>query len=329
MPVIDTHSHAIPESIANGFRNEPARYRARIENRDGQDWVVHDQGYGYPLFEEFISPQKKLAEMDRKGIDISVVSPAPPLFYYWADEALAVSMATRVNDAIAEYCAAAPDRLKPMATLPMAYPAAAIAEAERVTRQYGMRGVEIGTSIEAVSLADEQFHGVLGKLAELGVWILVHPYYVGDKAGLADYYLTNLVGNPLETVLFAARMMYGGVLDAIPDLKVCLAHGGGYLPYQIGRFIHGYEVRPEPKGRGASSPRALFERFYFDTITFEPKALGFLIDLAGADRVVLGTDAPFDMADDNPVKTVQAIEGLSDHNRLAILGNGAAARFIS
>ncbi|EYD75325.1 Aminocarboxymuconate-semialdehyde decarboxylase [Rubellimicrobium mesophilum DSM 19309] len=289
--------------------------------------MVHDQGYAYPLFDEFSNPDTKLEAMDRKGIDVSVISPAPPMFYYWADADLALKVAQTVNDGVADMVAANPGRLRGMATVPMQHPDAAVAELERVVREYGFRAIEIGTSIEGAQLAEERFRPVLRRAAELGVFVFAHPYYVGLKAGLECYYLTNLIGNPLDTAVAVANLMFSGVLEELPELNILLAHGGGFAPYQIGRLMHGHKVRSETHARTKSNPRDLLRRFYFDSLVFEPQALRYLIDLVGADRIAIGTDAPFDMADNQPLETLQAVPRLS-HTESHEICCGTALRLL-
>jgi len=312
---IDIHNHAIPSRFVEQVEKSPAEFLARVVNQDGTRKMVHEQGYVYPLFDEFHDAQAKLESMDRKGIDIAVVSPAPPTFYYWAEADLALKVAGLVNDGIAEMAAARPDRLRGMATIPMQHPDAAIAEMERVVREYGFKAVEMGTSIEGAQLAEARFRPILRRAQELGLFVFAHPYYVGAKSGLESHYLTNLLGNPWDTTVMVANLMYGGVLDELPELKICLAHGGGFTPYQLGRLAHGYKVRPEVRKDARTAPEALFRRFYFDSLLFEPKALRYLIDLVGADRVCIGTDSPFDMGDEHPDRTIDAIPGLSAEDR--------------
>lgn len=309
---IDLHSHVIPSRIVEAIGREPQTFAARIEGEGANRRIVHDQGYVYPLFEEFFDPEAKLESMDRKGIDVSAVSPAPPMFYYWADAELALKVAGLVNDGVADILAAKPDRLRGMASIPMQHPDAAIAELERVVREHGFRAVEIGTSIEGAQLAEERFRPVLRRAAELGVFVFAHPYYVGAKSGLECYYLTNLIGNPLDTAVAVANLMFSGVLDEIPELKILLAHGGGFAPYQIGRLVHGHKVRSETHARSQSDPKDLLRRFYFDSLVFDPQALRYLIDLVGADHVAIGTDSPFDMADQAPLETLRAVPRMTE-----------------
>lgn len=327
---IDVHNHVIPARIVEQIALHPGQFCARIEGEGAARRVVHEQGYVYPLFDEFHDAQAKLESMDRRRIDVAVLSAAPPMFYYWADVELAARTARLVNDGIADMVAENPARLRGMATVPMQHPDAAIDELERVVRDYAFRAVEIGTSIEGASLAEARFRPVLRRAQELGVFVFAHPYYVGAKTGLECYYLTNLVGNPLDTTVMLANLMFSGALDELDELRLCLAHGGGFAPYQIGRLVHGWKVRAETKGHGASSPKDLLRRLYFDSLVFEPQALRYLIDLVGADHVCIGTDSPFDMGDDDPEATISAIPRLSAHERhdvccgtaLRLLGEG-------
>jgi aminocarboxymuconate-semialdehyde decarboxylase len=315
---IDIHSHVIPDRIVAAIAANPKRFRARIEGEGASRKIIHDQGYVYPLFEEFRQVEAKLDSMDRKEIDISVISPAPPMFYYWADADLALEVAGLVNDGVADMVGARPARLRGMATVPMQHPDAAVAELERVVRNFGFKAVEIGTSIEGAQLAEERFRPLLRRASELNVFVFAHPYYVGAKAGLENYYLTNLIGNPLDTTVMLANLMFSGRLDELPDLKIVLAHGGGFIPYQIGRLVHGHSVRSEANGISRSSPKDLLKRIYFDSLVFEPQALRYLIDLVGADHVCIGTDAPFDMADDNPKATIDAVPGITPLERQCV-----------
>lgn len=308
---IDIHSHVVPDRVVEQISQFPTEYLARVEGQNGARKVVHEQGYVYPLFDEFHDPMAKLESMDRKGIDISVISPAPPMFYYWADVDLAQKMARLVNDGVADMVSANPARLRGMATVPMRHPDAAIAEMERVVRDYDFKAVEIGTSIEGEQLIEDRFRPVLKRAQDLGLFVFAHPYYVGAKKGLESFYLTNLIGNPLDTAVMVANLMYSGVLEELPDLNICLAHGGGFTPYQLGRLVHGHKVRPETRQFTQTSPRELIRRFYFDSLVFDPAALRYLIDLVGADRVCIGTDSPFDMGDEHPDQTITSIPQLT------------------
>ena len=304
--MIDFHSHVIPETIIAAMRADPERYATRIEADAGKRYLVRGK-LRLELLPEFSVAEAKLEAMDRKGIEISVISPGPQVFFYNLKEEQGIEAARLVNDGIAAMAAKKPARLRGMATLPMQHPEAAVAEMERVAREHGFKGIELATAAPAGELADPKYRPVLRRAQELKMTIFAHPNTIGAGGRLDCYYLTNLIGNPLETTIMVANLMFSGALDELPRLKMLLAHGGGFAPYQVGRFVHGHKVRPETRAHTASSAKELLKRFYFDTITHEPQALRYLIELVGAARIVVGTDSPFDMGDETPRATLSAL----------------------
>jgi aminocarboxymuconate-semialdehyde decarboxylase len=301
--MIDFHSHVIPESIIAAMRRDPERYATRIEDEGGKRYLVRGK-LRLELLAEFSVAEAKLEAMDRKGIEISVISPGPQVFFYGLPENQGIEAARLVNDGIAAMVAKNPARLRGMATLPMQHPEAAVAEMERVAREYGFKGIELATAAPAGELADPRYRPILRRAQELKLTIFAHPNTIGTGGRLDCYYLTNLIGNPLETTIMVANLMFSGALDELPRLKMLLAHGGGFAPYQVGRFVHGHKVRPETRAHTASSAKDMLKRFYFDTITHDPQALRYLVELVGAERIVLGTDSPFDMGDETPRATL-------------------------
>jgi aminocarboxymuconate-semialdehyde decarboxylase len=304
--MIDFHSHVIPETIIAAMRADPERYATRIEADAGKRYLVRGK-LRLELLPEFSVAEAKLEAMDRKGIEISVISPGPQVFFYNLKEADGIQAATLVNDGIAAMVARNPARLRGMATLPMQHPQAAVAELERVAREHGFRGLELATVAPGGELADPKYRPILRRAQELKMTIFAHPNTIGSGGRLDCYYLTNLIGNPLETTIMVANLMFSGALDELPRLKMLLAHGGGFAPYQVGRFVHGHKVRPETRAHTASSAKDLLRRFYFDTLTHDAQALRYLIELVGPERLVLGTDAPFDMGDENPRGTLSCL----------------------
>ena len=230
-----------------------------------------------------------------------------------------------MNDDLAAFADGSAGRITAVATLPLQNPAAAAIELRRAVTELGMAGAEIGPHADGTPLDDPALRPVLATAADLGVPLIVHPYYVAPSPGLEDFYLTNLIGNPLATTVCAARLIFSGVLDELTALRIVLMHGGGYLPYQIGRLDHGYRVRPEAHG-SAHPPSAYLDRFWFDTVTHAPAPLCFLTGLVGADHVVYGTDFPFDMAA-GPLADQTAGAGLSDADLELIAGRNAVALF--
>jgi aminocarboxymuconate-semialdehyde decarboxylase len=307
------------------IRSRPRDYQMRVEGSGEQEIFIRDDRHSTPVYAEFHDAEAKVAGMDRKGIDISVISVTPVVFFYWLDADAGLEAARLLNDGIARMVAARPARLRGMATLPMQDPDAAIIELERVVREHGFRSVELGCRVRGELLAEPRFRPVLRRAQELGVFVFTHPYVAGSlPPDLGCYYLGNLAGLPLDTALMAAHLMFSGVLDELPDLDIILAHGGGYLPYQIGRLEHGYRVRKEARANASSSPLKLLRRFHFDALTHDADALRFLVAKVGAERVMIGTDAPFDMAEEDPLAMINALQ-LTDRQSEQILGLNALA----
>jgi aminocarboxymuconate-semialdehyde decarboxylase len=191
-------------------------------------------------------------------------------------------------------------------------------------RVLGLRGAQIGSNVAGKNLDDPELEPVWATAAELDAFILLHPINVAGADRLSSYYLGNLIGNPLDTTIAAACLVFSGVLERHPSLKICLAHGGGFVPYQAGRFVHGWHVRAEPKRKLEKPPTDSLKRFYFDTIVHSKEVLAFLVGNAGADRVLLGSDYPFDMGMPEGVSQVRGLS-ISTAEQSAILGGRARA----
>ena len=314
MSNIDLHNHVIPPTIVDALVRNPERFGMNIEVKGGKRYFK-SHGRMTELLPEFYDVNAKIEWMDRRGIDISAISVGPPIYFYWLSPDAGLEAARLANDGIARMVEKHPDRLRGMAHLPMQDTDAAIVELERVVKEHGFKAVEIGTSIEGTALADQKFRKVLRTIEQLGCFVFAHPYQCLAQGGMDDYYLRNFIGFPLDTTMMVAHLMYSGALDDLKRLRILCAHGGGYVPYQIGRFIHGFNVRPEPKMRTRTSPRDLLRRFYFDALTHDPLAARHLINRVGADRVVIGTDHPFDMGPEDPIGAVDAIPELTASER--------------
>jgi aminocarboxymuconate-semialdehyde decarboxylase len=255
---------------------------------------------------------RRRQRLDRRSL---MVPPFTALYELSDEQGMAWSRA--LNDAIAAVARANPGEFVGFATVPL-QSARAAAELERAAG-LGLRGVEILSSVDGAGLDSPALEPFWETAERLRLPILIHPHYVAGAERLGDYYLRNLLGNPTETAHAGARLIFGGVFERHPELKVILSHGGGSLPHIIGRLQHGSEVRPEC--RHAQSPREQLSRLYFDTIVFDPTVLRHLVDLVGASQVVIGTDYPFDMGEERPVELVEGI-GLAEAERDAILHAG-------
>jgi aminocarboxymuconate-semialdehyde decarboxylase len=322
---IDVHTHFIPPGFAADARAGRALDYVRLQRRDTSEWLVHPQGYRYPLSPEFYDVEARLRQMDDHGIDVSILSLSPTLFFYWLDSVAAGDFCRQANESLAAFVAQS-DRLHGVAAVPLQDPDAAATELRRAVAHLGLRGVEIGTTMESIPLDDPRFEPLFAMAVALDVPVMLHPYYVGTRPQLADFYMTNLTGNPLETCVAATRLILSGLLDRHPSLKVVLVHAGGFMPYQIGRLNHGFRVRAETSASITSPPSSYLRRFWYDTITHASLPLKFLIELVGSDRVVLGTDLPFDMADTRFERYLSAID-LSPTDHIAITSGNAASLF--
>ena len=325
MLTIDVHTHFVPFDVIAAATRGAGFDGLRAERSGGTEWLVHRQGFRWPVPPVFYDTEARLASMDERGIDHAVLSVAPQLFMYWVEPGEAAGFCRAVNDDLAAFAAGSAGRISAVATLPLQDPAAAVAELRRAVTDLGMRGAEIGPGADGSPLDGPALRPVLATAADLRVPLIVHPYYVASSPGLEDFYLTNLIGNPLATTVCAARLIFGGVLDELAALRVVLLHGGGYLPYQIGRLDHGHRVRPEARGC-AHPPSAYLDRFWFDTVTHAPRPLRFLADTVGAGHVVYGTDFPFDMAA-GPLQDQLAGTGLGTDATELIAGRNATALF--
>jgi aminocarboxymuconate-semialdehyde decarboxylase len=311
---IDLHNHVIPQPVVDAIRANPGRFGTRLEERNGKPYF-DAHGRMIPLLPTFCDIDAKIEWMDRVGMDMAALSVGPPIFFYGLKPDIGLESARLANDGIAQMVAKYPTRLRGMAHLPMQDPDAAITELERAVKQHRFKAIELGTSIEGKPLSDAKFRKVLKTIEQLGLFVFAHPYQCLAQGWMDDYYLQNFIGFPLDTTMMVAHLMFSGALDDLKKLRIVLAHGGGYVPYQIGRFAHGHKVRPEAKVNKPSPPRELFRRFYFDMLTHDPQAARHLINMVGADHVVIGTDHPFDMGPDSPIGAVDAIPDLTASER--------------
>ncbi len=319
---VDIHTHAIPPRFLKRIRagQEPG---LAVHSEGDKEWIVQ-QGVRYPLTPAFWDVERKLEQMDLMGIDAAVVSMAPSMFLYDLDGATAEQACQRINDALADYVAQSGGRLYAVAAVPLQDPPRAAVELERAVSELGLRGAQIGPNVDGVPLHDERFEPFFAAAERLGVPVILHPYATIVRFKFPEYYMTNLVGYMVETCVAAATMILSGFLDRHPGLSPVLVHAGGYLPYQAGRLDHGFEVRAETRARISAPPSTYLRRFYYDTITHAEVPLRFLVDLVGADRILLGTDTPFDMADTHPVQHLAALK--LDSEREEAIGSGNAQR---
>lgn len=318
---IDIHAHYYPESFLRMVADEGRRFGASCQETD-EGPIVEAAGLRTgPLSRDFIDLDMRVAEMDATGVDVHALSLTQPMVY-WADQRLSQRLAAAFNDAVQAAHETYPRRLVGFATLPMSYPDLAVVELERVAGLSGIRGLYLATRIKEQELSDPTFYPVYERAEALGLPVFLHPLNASKR--LQGHFLFNLLGNPFDTAVAAAHLIFGGVLDRFPNLQVCLPHAGGAFPYLVGRLQHGWTVRPE-LSHLERGPIEYLSRFTYDTIAHSAAALGYLIDLVGAERVMLGSDYCFDMGYRRPVEVVTQHPRLSEKHQRMILGDNAAA----
>ena len=332
-----------------------------------REWPDLDAKYGYPGFvrlehhqpccarmmigdnvfreihENVWEPARRIEDMDRNGVSMQVLSTVPVMFSYWAKPADALDLSQRLNDHIAEVVRANPGRFEGLATIPLQDPELAARELERCVRDLGLRGAQIGTHVDANehchqtacrNLDDESLNVVWRAAEDLDAAIFVHPWDMLGRKRMPKYWLPWLVGMPAETSLAICSMLFSGVFDRFPKLRVAFAHGGGAFPFAIGRIEHAFHVRPDLVAiDNPRSPRTYLAkedipaRFYVDSLVHDADALGLLLKLFGPQRVALGSDYPFPLGEASPGKLIESMRELqsSDINRLLA---GTAREFL-
>jgi aminocarboxymuconate-semialdehyde decarboxylase len=321
---VDLHCHLfVPEAeeaVAEAFDME-TDYLFKFANEATRE-VNRKQAE--QIADQLVSVERRLADMDEMGIDIQAISPVPLQYYYALDPDLGRTSARIVNDRIAEIVADHPDRFVGLCNVPMQDPDMAAAELERSMKELGMRGAEICTSVAGEELSNDRFRKFFAKAEELGALIFMHPNGYSDGERFADHYFTNVIGNPLDTTVAVHHLIFGGVLDAYPKLKICLAHGGGYLAAYSGRIDHAHSAREDCRRCISEPPTSYLRKLYFDTVVFTEHQLEYLVSLYGSDHIVLGTDYPFDMGMYDPVGFVDGTPALTEGDKAAIVGGNAA-----
>src|SRR5690348_751109 len=330
--IVDVHSHVFPGRFLTALDRVSGRAGAKagpsrgvgMETRGGERIVWSSPRQGSAIGPVFWDVAERLAALDRWGIAVQALSLSPPMLY-WAPPDVGRELAAVFNDEIAAISRAHPDRFLAFATLPLQDVEAAVAEAERAARA-GCRALYVGTNVNGRYLDDPSSRPVWHCAVRHRLPVFTHPLNNAGEDRMSEWHLGNSIGNPGETALAAARLIMAGVLDRHPDLDVVLAHGAGTLPFLLGRLDHTYAVRDEVKRVLRRPPSAYLGRFYADTITHSDGALAYLIGAAGAGRILLGTDLPYDMADVDPAGRLRRL-GLAPADTAAI-ESGNAVRLL-
>ena len=319
---IDIHAHIIVPEITRDV-NPAEDWRPKVFWEGGRQFVEFGgKRIGSPL-REFVNIESYLSEQDKARVDMVLLTPWSSLFFYEKDLEASLQANRVQNNALAKLVDAHAERVVALGIVPMQDSNAAIAELKRAMTELGLFGVEIGTNVNGFYLGDLQFRPFWAAAEALGAIVQIHPIPGIGGAAKKDYYLWNTYANPAETAATGAHMIMSGLLEEHPNLKICLAHGGGHLPYQIGRLDRAYKIRPEARQRISAPPSTYLNKFYFDTVTHSGPALSYLIDLVGVEQVMMGSDYPFDMGYERPTELIEQLPDLSEADKQAILGGNA------
>lgn len=320
--VIDIHTHFVPESYLRALPDGPVT--ARIGSNGDLLLTVTGKA-APPMTRSVYDPSARLPEMDAAGIRMHVLSVPPPLLLCEAEADAAAQACRLMNDGLAAVVGEHPDRFAALGAVPLQDPDRALAELQRCRRQLGMPGIILPTHIGPRYLDHADFADLLAAAEQLGALVLVHPRNPPGAEVMGEHYLANTVGNPLDTTICIARLIHSGTLDRFPGLRLCFAHGGGFAVFNAGRLEHAWRGRPALQSAAVHPPSAYLRRLYFDSCTHSPQTLGFLVGAVGPGRVLLGSDAPQDMADPTPLATLAAAPGIPAGEAAAIAGVTAAA----
>jgi len=320
MKAIDLHNHMVPPDVVSFLEREGERYGTRIAEREGRRVVVIEDSATRPLNEPMTDAEARLRDMDALHVDVQAVSCVPFVMYPNVDPALGLAVAQVNNDALAEVCRKHPERLVPVGSVPLQDPTAAVRELERA-RLLGMRAVQIPPKVGEQGLDEVQFAPFWEAAEALDMPLIIHPFEAAPQGVLARYGFGNFVGNLYDTGLAAALLIFGGVLERHPGLRVVLCHAGGTLPSLLGRLDNGYRLLA---GRAPISrlPSTFVDQLWFDVISFNPAMLRYLAQTYGAERLVLGSDYPLPGGLADPVAEVKSL-GLAAADEQLILGGNA------
>ena len=324
---IDIHSHvAIPQAGAFvkphlDMERIPLFHFASAETRALSQKQEDDIRSRITAYDD------RLADLDTMGIDIQLVMPPPNQCFYTLPLEISVQGSRMVNDGLAEYVARKPDRFVALGTVPLMDGNEAAKELERCVNTLGMKGVEILTNVDGHELSEPAYAPFWKKAEELGALIIIHPNGFTEAKRFSRFYFNNVIGNPLETTIALHYLIFDGVLERHPNLKILAVHGGGFLPAYSGRIDHAWGARSDSHGGLPQPPTKYLKKIYFDTVVFTPHQLAELVRLFGADRIIMGTDYPFDMAEFDPIGHVAMVEEF-DASTIAALTGGNAKRLL-
>lgn len=326
--IVDTHAHVGVPDAETLARNHPdyemQRASAALRYQDPVTKAYMD-AIGPVWAESLTNIDTRIAWMDERSISHQVLSVNPGQYYSWANRELAAELVQTINTHLASVAGGHPDRFLAVATVSMQHPDLAAQQLRHAVEDLGMVGAQIPTNAGGRDLSDPAFDDLWRTAHELDCALFIHPMGCPELTQrLAPSYLNNIVGQPLESTIALSHIVFSGVLDRFPDLRICTVHGGGYFPHYLGRPTHAYEVRPDSHSM-EHPPHYYLKNLWFDSVVHSPQVLNHLLDVVGVRRVVMGTDYPFDMGDESPSELLSELEGLTTEARSLISSDNAWA----
>lgn len=318
MGVVDVHAHYVAKSLLEMARSNGAEYGVRVHESPGGAVLefLHDHVKLRPLFPQLMDLELRKEYMHQEGITQQIVSTWTDIIPADMPAPLAEKWVRLQNDTLIADVNSAGDHVRAMGTLPLQDPGSAIRELKYLTEEMDVHAIELLTSVAGRDLDAQEFRPLWREITDRDVFVLLHPPRCPFEGGRSDpYFLNNLVFFPTDTTVAAAKLIFSGIMREFPTLKICLPHAGGFLPYQIGRFDHGYDVHPACRTSISELPSQYLRSFYYDTITHDDAAFRFLVDRVGSDRILYGTDYPFEMTDTTGLYRVQSLKTLSGADR--------------
>ena len=318
---IDIHTHIIPDNLPNFTKKFGYEGFVQLKKKSESeaDMVLFNENFR-TIQCNCWNPKERIIEMDNSDINVQVISPIPIMFSYWADAKDSLIQSQLINDFISETCMKYPNRFVGLGTIPMQSTKYALKELERIKSDLNLKGIEIGSNINDLNLNEDQFSDIFSACESLSLSVFIHPWQMMGMSKMKKYWLPWLVGMPAETTRAICSMIFGGIFDKFPKLRVAFAHGGGNFHYTIGRIEQGFVQRPDLCAvDNQNNPKKYIDKFYIDSLVHSPDSLNFLLDKVGANQIALGTDYPFPLGETPPGSTMKKIKSMSTKDRERLL----------
>lgn len=320
---VDFHAHIIPGNFPDLEEKYGDNRFPTLQHTCDCGAEIYKDGKSFRKIDDNAwDPEKRIAQMDEEGIDVQVLSPIPVTFAYWADAEKCLELSKAQNDFIASVVAEYPDRFVGLGTVPLQDADLAIAEMERAINELGLKGIEIGSNANGKTLDDPEILRFIEAAAKMDVPIFVHPWATVGVERMPRHNFMYSIGMPSETALAAASLIFSGILEKYPNLKICFSHGGGTLPYVLARIDQAWESWPHIRTT-EEKPSYYAHKLYFDTLVYDPKNLQFMIDKFGTEKLMAGSDYPFVLREIPSGRVVDILESVSDEDKKLMLGENA------